>query len=222
MTVHLHPTFGLKDSIERRRAARAFRPDDIPDVILEEIFRLGLRSPSGYNLQPWRFIVLRTAEGKAKLKACAFDQPQITQAPVVIICCGDRAASESKNIEAVIELGLEHDAITPEYADVMRQQIPAMFEQKPSFTSLETWTNRHTMLGVAHMMIVAESFGVDSCPMEGFVGAKVKEAFNIPATVDVCCLLCLGYATDPMKKFGGRFSYAQVCFSEEYGAPFLL
>ncbi|MEW5856128.1 MAG: nitroreductase family protein [Cyanobacteriota bacterium] len=44
---------GLKNAIEKRRATRAFRPDPIPDVFLEEIFTLGIHAPFGYNLQPW-------------------------------------------------------------------------------------------------------------------------------------------------------------------------
>jgi nitroreductase len=222
MTVDLQPTFGLKDSIERRRAARAFRPDAIPDVILAEILRLGLRSPSGYNLQPWRFIVLQQADSKEKLKACAFNQPQITQAPVVLICCGDRTVGQPDYIESLIQMGLENEAVNADYAEVMRQQIPAMFEHHPSFGAIEAWTNRHTMLAVAHLMIAAKSFGVDSCPMEGFSTIQVKAAFQIPDTVDVCCLLCLGYATEPLKAFGGRFTYEQVCFAEGYGQSFML
>lgn len=35
MTIDLQPTTGLKDSIDQRRAARAFRSDPIPEVILE-------------------------------------------------------------------------------------------------------------------------------------------------------------------------------------------
>ena len=222
MAVDLHPTFGVKDSIERRRAARAFRPDVIPDVILGEILRLGLRSPSGFNLQPWRFIVLRSPESKDKLQICAFNQPQITQAPVVLICCGDRTAGEAENIEAVIRMGLETEAITEAYGDIMRKRVPAMFEERFCFDQVEAWTNRHTMLAVAHLMIAAKSFGVDSCPMEGFSKTQVREAFQIPETVDICCLLCLGYGTDPLKKFGGRFNYEQVCFHESYGHSFSL
>lgn len=222
MTIDLQPTTGLKDSIEQRRAARAFRPDPIPEVILEEILHLGLRSPSGYNLQPWRFIVLRQQQSKETLKSCAFDQAQIAQAPVVLICCGDRAASSAENIEAVIKLGEAHKAMTEQFAGYMRSQIPPFFEHHPSFDAIETWTNRHTMLAVAHLMIVAKSFGVDSCPMEGFVSAQVKTAFKIPDTVDICCLLCLGYADEPMKHFGGRFGIEQVCFGETYGELFRL
>jgi nitroreductase len=62
MTAEMHSTLGLKESIEQRRAARAFRSDPIPEEILGEILRLGVRSPSGYNLQPWRFVVVREQE----------------------------------------------------------------------------------------------------------------------------------------------------------------
>jgi len=221
MTVNIHPSTGLKEAIEQRRAARAFRSDPIPEAILEAIFQLGLRAPSGYNLQPWRFIVVREQQNRDKLKACAFNQRQVGEAPVVLICCGDRASAEMENIEAVIELGSEVGAMSDDFANYLRSQIPPFFENHPSFESMEAWTNRHTMLAVAHLMLVAKSFGVDSCPMEGFSTVQVKEAFNIPPQVDVCCLVALGYAAEPFKQYGGRFKSDRVCFSETYGNPFL-
>ncbi len=222
MTMEMHSTLGLKDSIEQRRAARAFKSDPIPEAILGEILRLGVRSPSGYNLQPWRFVVVREQENKEKLKACAFNQRQVGEAPVVLICCGDRRVGNSEYIESVIQMGMETGGVNEQFADVMRQQIPALFEYHPCFENVEAWTNRHTMLAIAHIMIVAKSYGVDSCPMEGFVTAQVKEAFQIPAEVDVCCILPMGYAEEPFKQYGGRFGIDQVCFGESYGAKFEL
>ncbi|MCU0544387.1 MAG: nitroreductase family protein [Oscillatoriaceae cyanobacterium Prado104] len=217
MTIDIQPSINVKIAIESRRAARSFKPDPIPPTIVKEIFRLGLRAPSGYNLQPWRFIVLQDLASKEKLAACAFNQRQIVEAPIVLICCGDRRAAESENVEAVIQLGKELGAVNDAFADYMRQAIPQLFEYRPCFESVEAWTNRHTMLAVAHLAIAAKSFGVDSCPMEGFVSAQVKEAFNIPDTVDVCCLLPLGYAAEPLKQYGGRFDLTQVYYGESYG-----
>ena len=222
MTIEMHSTLGLKDSIEQRRAARAFKSDLIPEAILEEILRLGVRSPSGYNLQPWRFVVVREQENKEKLKACAFNQRQVGEAPVVLICCGDRRVGNSDYIESVIQMGIDAGGLNEQFANVMREQIPALFEYHPCFENLEAWTNRHTMLAVAHIMIVARSYGVDSCPMEGFVTTQVKEAFQIPAEVDVCCVLPMGYADEPFKQYGGRFEIDQVCFGESYGEKFEL
>jgi nitroreductase len=222
MTIEMPSTLGLKDSIEQRRAARAFKSDPIPEAILGEILRLGMRSPSGYNLQPWRFIVVREQENKEKLKACAFNQRQVGEAPVVLICCGDRRVGNSDYIESVIQMGIDAGGLNEQFANVMREQIPALFEYHPCFENLEAWTNRHTMLAVAHIMIVAKSYGVDSCPMEGFVTTQVKEAFQIPAEVDVCCVLPMGYADEPFKQYGGRFEIDQVCFGESYGEKFEL
>ena len=213
----LQPQLSLTEAITTRRAARAFRSDPLPDGVLEEIFRLGLQSPSGYNLQPWRFIVVKEQQNKYKLKACAFDQPQVSQAPVVLICCGDRRVNNTEYIEEMIQLGIAAGGVNEKFAEYMRGAIPQLFEYKPCFESMEAWTNRHTMLAVAHLMIVAKAFGIDSCPMEGFVTAQVKEAFNIPAEVDVCCLLPLGYADEPIKKYGGRFSTERVCYGESFG-----
>jgi len=216
----MKPSIGVKEAIEQRRAARAFRPDVIPQVILEEILRLGLYAPSGFNLQPWRFIVVRDRENKEKLKACAFNQRQVTEAPVVLICCGDRRVLDPDYIESVISLGMKTGAIADPLAEYMRSAIPKIFENKPSFENIEAWTNRQTMLAVAHLMIVAKSYGVDSCPMEGFIASEVKAAFNIPEEVDVCCLLPLGYAAEPMKPYGGRFETNQVVYGETFGQPF--
>lgn len=220
--VDIQPSTGLVQAIEQRRATRSFRSDAIPDAILQEIFRLGVRAPSGYNLQPWRFIVVQDAKNKAKLQECAFNQPKVTEAPVMLICCGDRNAGSSDKIEAVIELGKKHNAVNEDYAQAMYSKIPSFFENAPSFNHPEAWTNRHTMLAVAQMMIVAKSFGVDSCPMEGFSSEQVREAFQIPESVDICCLLALGFTDEPNKQYGGRFDIEEVFFAEKYGESFSL
>jgi nitroreductase len=216
MSKEVKPIMGVAEAVEQRRAARSFRPDPIPEDVLREIFRLGVRSPSGFNLQPWRFVVVREEKNKQKLRACAFDQRQVTEAPVVLICCGDRRAINNENIEAVIELGKSTGAIDGGFGNYMRVNIPQLFDNPPCFEAVEAWINRHVMLAVAHLMIVAKSFGVDSCPMEGFVTAQVKGAFNIPPQVDVCCLLPLGYAAEPYKKYGGRFELDKVFHLETF------
>ncbi|MBE9053518.1 nitroreductase family protein [Nostocales cyanobacterium LEGE 11386] len=222
MFVEMQPHVGLIEAIKQRRAARAFKSDGIPEVILQEILQLGIQAPSGFNLQPWRFILVAEQANKEKLQQCAFNQRQVGEAPVVLICCGDRRVSNKENIASVIHLGEENGMMTDSYANYMRSSIPEFFTNHPSFGTMEAWTNRHTMLAVAHMMIVAKSFGVDSCPMEGFVSTQVKEAFQIPEAVDVCCLLALGYADEPLKQYGGRFPIDQVCFHESYGESFKL
>ncbi len=100
----MEPTVNFKQAIEKLRAARGFTANLIPDAIVEEILRLARMAQSGYNLQPWRFIVVRGQENRNKLKACAFNQRQVGEVPVVLICCGDRRVCEPDYINSMYSL----------------------------------------------------------------------------------------------------------------------
>src|SRR5919197_3617374 len=108
-----------------RRATPAFLPtSQVTDEDLHTIVRAGLEAPSSYNLQPWRFVVVKDAQQRRKLRAAARDQEQVEQAPVVIVACGDPHAWR-EDLERVIEIGRDHgfgerDRIDRKRASVIR------------------------------------------------------------------------------------------------------
>lgn len=212
----------LTNIIKARRATKSFIINQsISREKLEEILYSGSLAPSGFNLQPWRFIIVETSEGKEKLYSCAFEQEQIQQASIILICCGDRQVFVPDYIENVLKLGLDRGSMNEQHAQFLRQTIPTFHKFHPSFESIEAWINRQVMIAVTQMMLVAKSLNIDSCPMEGFVGSAIKEAFAIPKSWDVCCLLALGYA-EQERQFGGRFDLDKVCFKEKFDEPFVL
>jgi len=83
---------------------------------------------------------------------------------------------------------------------------------------LDVWLNRHTMIAVTAMMLVAESYGFDTAPMEGFDPAAVKREFGVPEEDEVVALLAIGRAQETDKPYPGRFPLEQIVFSERYGA----
>ena len=212
----------IKEIFEKRRATRKFRTEPISDAILEEIFRLGFQAPSSYNLQPWRFIVVRDLANKTKLREFGFEQDKLVDAPVVLICCGERNVGNRQYINKVIELGQQVGSLSEKRAKFMHMAIPPFFQFKPCYQSYEAWTNRQVMIAVTYLMIAAQSLGVDSCPIEGFVAKPLREYFQIPDSVDVCCLLALGYADEPLSQYGGRFDTEKLCYGEIYGDSFNL
>ena len=68
------------------------------------------------------------------------------------------------------------------------------------------WLNRHTMIAVTVMMLVAEAYGFDTAPMEGFDAETVKAAFSLPAQSEVVALLAIGFGQEPDKPYPGRLS----------------
>jgi nitroreductase len=57
----------IDEALERRRSARAFRPDPVPRELVEEILRMAARAPSGTNIQPWK-IHVAAGEVRARLE----------------------------------------------------------------------------------------------------------------------------------------------------------
>ncbi|MBS7640006.1 MAG: nitroreductase family protein [Candidatus Bathyarchaeia archaeon] len=74
--------------IRTRRSIRSYKPDPIPDDVLMRVLDAARIAPSGRNLQPWKFIVVRDAELKRRLAIACHGQMFIAEAPVVIVACG--------------------------------------------------------------------------------------------------------------------------------------
>ena len=195
-----------------RRATMHFTDEEVPEEYLNAILNFGGQAPSGYNLQPWRFIVVRDAENRKRLQKVAYNQPKVAEAPVVLICFGMQEEWKERAGEVFRE-GAERGA-----GDVATwQQARDSAVQALSAIPAQTWLNRHTMIAVTTMMLVAESYGFDTAPMEGFDPAGVKREFELPDEAEVCALLAIGRAAQPDKVYAGRFELDRIVYSERYG-----
>src|SRR5919202_266297 len=169
-------------------------------------------NPSGYNLQPWRFIVVRDEENRKRLQKVAFNQPKVAEAPVVIICLGMKEEWKQTAPEVFRE-GAERGAGNPE---AWEQAMQGALGFLTGMQHMPTWVNRHTMIAVTTMMLVAEAYGFDTSPMEGFDAAGVKREFNVPEEAEVVCLLAIGRGAEPDKPYTGRFPLDRIVFAETY------
>jgi nitroreductase len=50
---------GFLELVKNRRSIRRFKPDSIPDECIEKIIEAAHWAPSGFNLQPWEFVVIK-------------------------------------------------------------------------------------------------------------------------------------------------------------------
>lgn len=76
------------DLIRARRSIRKYKDTPIPDEVFSRIMEAARLAPSGKNLQPWKFIIVKDLAMKEKLAEASRQQYFITQAPVVIVACG--------------------------------------------------------------------------------------------------------------------------------------
>ena len=212
----------LSQAIKERRATPSFEDVPIHNADLEKIIRAGLEAPSGYNTQPWRFVVVRDAEQKKKLSAAAFGQPKVAQASAVIVACGDPMGWKDGDLEEMLRIGEEHGFNDPAAQETIRKTVSGFLGGpagkaagiEPTF---DLWANRQTMIAFTTMMWTAETMGHDTAPMEGFMEDQVKTLLKIPARVRVVALLAIGRLKGKDKAYAGRFEPARSVFAEEWG-----
>jgi len=204
----------LSQAIQGRRATPSFDGEPIPAEDLRQILDAGLHAPSGYNLQPWRFVVVQSTEQKKKLRAASYNQGKVEEASAVIVACGD-ADGWRKDLDLVLEKGRK-GGMPESYAVQAQNSVPNYMS---SFSSgqMQGWLNKQVMLAFTHMMLMAEVMGYDTAPMEGFEQDKVHEVLRLPLSYWVVALLALGHAKGPDKFDGGRFDIGHTVFGEEFG-----
>jgi nitroreductase len=216
MTKSAKPEKSLTQAIRERRATPSFDGTPVPAEDLRAILEAGLSAPSGYNIQPWRFVVVQGEEQKRRLRAASYNQAKVEEASAVIVACGD-ADGWRKDLDQVLAQGRE-GGMPEGYAEQARNSVPNYLS---SFSSGEMhgWLNKMVMIAFTHMMLMAEVMGYDTAPMEGFEQEKVHEALRLPMSYWVVALLGVGHLKGPDKFSGGRFEMGHTVFSEEFGKP---
>ncbi len=64
------------DAIAQRRSIRRFKPDPLPEDILQTIIGAGIQAPSGKNKQPWRFVIVNADQRPEMVRILAKALPK--------------------------------------------------------------------------------------------------------------------------------------------------
>ena len=82
----------LLNLIKSRRSIRHYRPDPVPDVMIEQLLEAGRWAPSANNQQPWAFVVLQDDEIRRQVAQHTTyflsRQARVEKAPLLIVLCG--------------------------------------------------------------------------------------------------------------------------------------
>lgn len=203
----------LSEAVEQRRATPSFDGSPIPDADLKRILEAGLSAPNGYNLQPWRFVVVRTPEQRRRLRQASFNQAKVEEASVVIVACGDQDGWRNGDVEEMLRLARE-GGIPESFAVALEERVPLALSELPN---KEAWVTRQVMIATTFMMLMAESLGYDTAPMEGFEEDRVRDVLRLPLSYHVVALLAIGHRKGKDKFHGGRFPMRRTVFGEEHG-----
>ncbi|MDH5769078.1 MAG: nitroreductase family protein [Nitrospirota bacterium] len=178
--------------VKERRSINYFDAGKgIPEDKIMEILELANLSPSSFNLQPWKVIVVRDPERKKILRQCALNQPKVEEASAVLIMVADPKGVE-ENGDRVLDSWQELGYMKPEMREMYAGLMKNLYGTEDSLRR-KIFAAKNTALYSMNVMVVAKGFGIDTHPMDGFDEDCIKKEFTIPNDKIIPMLIAVGY-----------------------------
>ena len=196
------------DAIKERRSVKHYDPNhELSDEEIEKLMSLAILSPTSFNIQNWRFVLVKDPEIRKDIRSAAWDQAQVTDASLLLVICAD-LKSWKKNPE-------QYWKNTPK--EVQDFLVPAMgpfYEGKDQLQRDEAM--RSCGIAAQTLMLTAKSMGYDSNPMIGFDPEKVAEIINLPDDHVISLMMVIGKQIQPAMPRGGQLSLSDVVFTDSF------
>lgn len=179
----------LINAIKARRSIRKFKADPVPDNLIREVLEAAKTAPSGTNIQPWRFVVVKSEAAKERLSK-ATTLPFVTSAPVVIACCVDNSVfSNVENRvrelkEAGAFLGTPLEGIDPK--DYVKRR-------NADEATAKAYLSLNAAIAIDHLTLRAVDLGLGTCWVMMFDQNKAKEAMDLDERYTIIALIPIGY-----------------------------
>ncbi|MFS8639333.1 MAG: nitroreductase family protein [Symbiobacteriaceae bacterium] len=194
----------LYDLVRTRRSIRRYRPDDVPDEMLERAIELATWAPSGGNYQPWRFTVVKNreliqkiadaVEARSRLMASWPEADQYREQANRWI----RTSAFFRHAPACIAVQVGG------YQSVADKLLAARGPQDPAAAEMMEWrrfgSSRIQTIGGAIMLLLLalHQQGLGACWMAGPLQAKaeIEKLLNVPEGWEFVALIPVGFPAE--------------------------
>ena len=178
------------DVIKGRKSVKYFDPNvKIEREEIIEMLNEANIAPSSCNLQPWRYIVVDTPEGKEKLGSANYNKIQNDTSAAMIIVLGD--LDHYGKSDEIYGEAVEKGYMTEEVKDGFEKGMGSQLENLPTDKNREgvyfdcgLWTMQFANIAYAK--------GYDTNIIGGFVREKVAELFELEENLIPVMLIALG------------------------------
>ena len=195
------------DAIQQRRSIRKYKPDNVPDDVLNRLLNAMRLAPSGSNRQEWKFIVVRDKELRRKIAtACKVHpgkpngQDFVAEAPVIIVACGS-------DKEARIRHYKDDKVFISDGADIY-EDIRA---NPGDYESCVDWD---LAIALDHLSLAALEEGMGTCWIAGLDEREMKELLGIPDDIRAPLVMTLGYPDEQPDARSRKPLDEIVCYDE--------
>ncbi|MCX7712500.1 MAG: nitroreductase family protein [Chthoniobacterales bacterium] len=196
------------EAIYGRRAVKAFDPNHrMTEGEVRRLLEAAMQSPTAFNIQHWRALVVTDPELRKQIRAVAWDQPQVTDASLLVILTGDLMAWKK-------DPSRYWRNAPKETADFLVKAIYDYYAGKPDVQRDEVMRSCG-MFGQT-LMLAAQAMGYQSCPMDGFDFDAVARLINLPPDHVISFMIAIGKGIKEPWPKPGQLSYDEVVIQNKF------
>ncbi len=196
-------------AIKERRSVKHYDPaHEMSEAEINALLELALLSPTSFNMQHWRFVVVTDTEKLAAIQAAAWNQAQVTEASITILLCAKLNAHE--------DAGRYWVHAPQSVQDILVPMISPFYQNNAQLRRDEAM--RSIGIAAQTLMLTAKSMGYDSCPMIGFDPEKVAEIIDLPENHVIGMMLTVGKALKDANVRSGQLPYDEVVFRNDFSS----
>ena len=184
------------EAIYKRRSMKQFDASHKLNQAEEtKLLEATIQSPTSFNIQHWRFVILRDANLRSKIRTeLGNDQAQITDASLLILFTGDIKAWQKEPSRYWVNA-------PKDVADLLVGWMGPVHEGNEILQRDEA--QRSIGMAMQTLMLAAQEMGYDTCPMIGFDLEKVAKLVNLPNDHVMGPMVAIGKGTkEPWPKPG--------------------
>lgn len=196
------------EAIETRRSLKHYDPHHrLTEAEVARLIELAKIAPSSFNMQNYRFVIVRDAELRKQIRAVAWNQAQVTDASLLVILCAD--------LNAHVKNPARYWSHAPQAVqDILVPALTPFYDGKPQLIRDEAM--RSTGLAGMTLMLAARGLGYDSCPMVGFDADTVAKLIRLPADHAISFMVAIGKPTQPAWPRGERLPDSEAVVEDRY------
>ncbi|MCM3758519.1 nitroreductase family protein [Sporosarcina aquimarina] len=171
-------TNDFNEILNGRRSIKEYDPTvKISHEEMSEIITQASKAPSSINMQPWRFVVIDSEEGKAKLAPLSrFNKDKVLSSSAVIAVFAD--LNNFDYAEEIYGKAVELGYMPQEVKEFQLNAFKPIYE-KMSDEEMKDTIMLDAGLVSMQLMLVARAYGYDTNPIGGYEKDQIAEAFDL-------------------------------------------
>lgn len=209
----------VPSAIIQRRSIKTFKTDPISPELLKQLVELTIAAPSSFNIQDWRIILVQDEAQKVALSAASWNQKQVIQAPVTFVFAADPHAGEG-DLTAIYDTASATGAWNEGMINYCKNSIPQF--QAALGDKRREYAVKDAMIAATHLVLAAESLGLSTCFLNGWIEEQVKEVIGAgdDPNLAIAVLVPVGYAAEPRLN-PGRLPLSTNVFVDKINHPYI-